>query len=150
MADLTFRIRGLVAYSDGSNSPFEASIYRGILHNPFGSTSLASFQQLYADKAADVNAMLALFTGPTHTLTPLTASPDKTVTDFVMEVTGTYARNNNTWASFGVVYDMNGERKVQDPSNVYDEVIAGGGTFLNYIDQAFEVCTGTGRTAITT
>lgn len=150
MADLTFKIRGLVAYSDGSSSPFEASSWRGILHNPFGATSLESFQQLYADKKSSVDSMLALFTGPTHTLTPLTASPDKTVTDFVMEVTGTYARNDNTWASFGVVYDMNGGRKVQDPDNVYDEVIAGGGDFLSYIDAAFEVCTGAGRTSITT
>src|SRR5688572_10946437 len=103
MADLTFRIRGHVTYSDNSHTPFEASLHRGLLHNPWGSVSLDSFQQLYSDKASDVNALLALFTGPTHTLTPLAPGTSKTVTDFVMEVTGTYARDNNTWASFGVV-----------------------------------------------
>lgn len=150
MADITFRIRGLVTYSDGSFSPFEASVHRGILHNPYGSTSLDSFQQLYADKTAAVNSLLALFTGPTHTLTPLAPSPNKTVTDFNMEVSGTYARSNNTWSSFAVVYDMDGGHKVQDPSNVYDEIIAAGGTILTLIDSAFEVCTGTGRTSIVT
>ncbi len=150
MADITFRIRGLVTYSDGSNSPFEASLHRGILHTPFSATSLDSFQQLYSDKAADVNTLLGLFTGPTHTLTPLAPGTSKTVTDFVMEVTGTYARDNNTWASFGVVYDMDGSRKVQDPSNVYDEIIAAGGSILALIDDAFEECTGNNRTSITT
>ena len=150
MADLTFRVSGLVTYSDGSFGPFEASLHRGILSSPFGTTSLANFQQLYADKQTATDALLALFVGPTHALTPLAASPDKTVTDFWMEVSGTYARADNTWAGFGVVYDMDGGRLVQDPSHVYDEIIAAGGSILTLIDSAFEVCTGSGRTAIST
>jgi hypothetical protein len=110
VSDFTVKVSGTVAYDDNSHGSFEATaIWRtnlgGVVAQHNQADSQFHFSQLYADEALNVDTTLDILPGPTPpsgevTLTPPAASPDRTVTSFVMEVSGLVSEDDNTVSSF--------------------------------------------------
>lgn len=108
--NFTIKVSGTVAYDDQSHGSFEATaIWKGHLgtlvaqHN--GADSLEHFRRLYSDKTMGVNEVLDVLApaGSPHgevTLTPAAPAEAKTVTSFVMELSGLLASDDNSKAGF--------------------------------------------------
>lgn len=163
MADFIYRIAGTVAFSDNSWAPFEVSIQNGLVHTPYTTYSLDTFKQLYADAktgVSGVDALLALFVGPTHALTPVAASPDKTVTDWSMSVSGTVALDDNTTTTFAAQHSSTfsttsnsvlfADETTSTGAKAYDKIIATS-AWLALVDSAWETAlVGSTKAAIST
>lgn len=118
VSDFTLKISGVVTYDDNSKESFEASgtwmgHLGGVVATHDGTESEGSYAQLYTDNAMDVDNTLALLeegnsSDQTTGIAPPPPAPDKTVTDFFMEMSGTVAYDDNTHGSF-VVQWVNGE-----------------------------------------
>lgn len=159
-ADFTYKISGIVTYSDNSWAPFEASVQNGIVYTPYASYSLDAFRQAYADANAGIDALLALFVGPAHSLTPVAVSPDKTVTDWSMSVSGMVALDDNTVTSFAAQHTSTfstvsnsvlfADETTTNTNKTYDEIIQTT-AWLALVDSAWETgLVGATKCAITT
>jgi hypothetical protein len=153
MADFTYRVSGNVSFSDGSSSPFEASVQNGLVHDPFSADSLESFRQAYASAtanvSADIDALLALFVGPTHSLNPTAPAASKSVSDFTMEVSGMVANNDGTVDAFAAQFSFSNGYLVADVNNGYDAII-NNGSWNALVTDAWEVLTGNGNATLST
>lgn len=157
MADFVYRISGTVTYSDDSWGPFEASVQNGLIHNPYGTESLADFQQAYGgtdDKSADIDALLALFVGPTHTLTPAAPGTAKTVTDLNMEVSGLVANDDNTIQSFSAQFSFSNGYLIADEADgssvLAMDKVAATAAWNALVEDALEVLCGAGNATVAT
>ena len=104
LSDFTVRVSGTVAYEDGSNGSFEASaIWQTNLGNVVAthssSDSAEHFSQLYNSMQANVDSVFAVLPG-TITLTAAAPTTPKTVSSFVMEISGIIAEDNNSKSYF--------------------------------------------------
>lgn len=159
-ADFTYKISGTVTYASGGWAPFEASIQNGLLHNPYGAESLAAFAQAYASTAAnkstEIDALCALFVGPTHTLSPaIPVADDETVTDFTMEISGMIAFADNVQKYFAAQYSMGSGWLIADElldtgvALVYDTLISIP-AWNALVQSGLEVLCGAGNATVTT
>lgn len=108
--DFTLRVSGTVAYSDRSHGSFEAvgrwkGQFGGLVAQHTNADSLENFRRLYASNSTGVEQVLdALAPNPTDggvvALTPAAPSVAKTVSSFVLEVSGLVAYTDNSKASF--------------------------------------------------
>lgn len=158
MADFVYRVSGTVTYSDNSWAPFEVSVQNGLIHSPYGNYSLEDFKQTYASTEAnmstEVDALLALFVGPAHSLTPDAPTTSKTVTDLNMEVSGTVANDDNTSQVFSAQYSFSNGYLIADEADgsaqlAYDKVVDTG-AWNALITSAWEVLVGATKASITT
>jgi hypothetical protein len=103
VTDMVFKIYGTICYKDHSHSPIEVTLaYNNNIANPY--TNLADFATLERDDAAVVaNFFSVLFPGLV-VLTSSVAPLLKTVTDFVLVMTGIVTYNDKTFDEFVVEY----------------------------------------------
>jgi hypothetical protein len=108
--DFTVRVSGTVAYSDQSHGSFEAvgkwrGQFGGLVAQHSSTDSLEHFRQLYASNSMGVQQVLDILaeSGAPRgvvTLTPNAPTNPKTVTSFVMEVSGLAAFDDNSKAGY--------------------------------------------------
>lgn len=108
--DFTIKVSGTVAYSDQSHGSFEATgkwvgQFGGLIAQHSSEDSLEHFRQLYADKSAGVTLVLEQLapSGASHgvvSLMPIVPTNAKTVTSFVMEISGLVAFTDNSKAGY--------------------------------------------------
>lgn len=161
VSDFTVKVSGTVAYDDNSHGSFEATaIWQtnlgGIVAQHNQTDSQFHFAQLFADKTTNVNATLALLPGGSGqgdvTLTPTAASPDRTVTSFVMEISGLVSEDNNTRSSFVAQFidgtvDLFPSESVPAWRSLNDGTVPGANSLLV---QVFEALTGDGNATVST
>jgi len=158
VSDLTIRVSGTVAYSDNSHGSFEATaVWKtnlgGVIAQHSSVDSQLHFAQLYADKAAEVNATLAILPAGSEGVvgvTPPSPSPNKLVTSFVMEVSGLVTLDDNSNSSF-VAQWVNGVLDLYPDETVPAwRSIAGFSTEGTnpYLVQVFEALAGAGNATI--
>lgn len=100
VSDFTVRFNGTVAYDDNSTGSFEASaIWKGnlggVVATHSSQDSLENFRQLFNDKQTSVNNALSVLPGTISLTTPAPSTP-KTVSSFVLEISGLVAEDDNT------------------------------------------------------
>jgi hypothetical protein len=109
VSSFTVKVNGTVSYFDNSHGSFEATAIfgtnlGGIVAQHSQIDSQFHFAQLFADKADEVNATLALLPGGSGqgdvTLTPTATPPDRVVDSFIMEISGLVSEDDNTTSSF--------------------------------------------------
>ena len=154
--NIIFSVSGIVAYSDGSSEPFSAQ-YDTIspseydcLASSTANPSLEPFQQLYKDMKAKVDATKALISTETTALTPATPSPDKTVTDFVLNISGRAVYTDGTSKEFGAQYNSNAGSyqlvAATEPTGYTDAV--DNATMNEILTDVWEILVGAGRAAL--
>lgn len=103
--DFTVKVSGTVAYEDQSHGSFEATgrwtgQFSGVVAQHSSADSLEHFRQLYSDQSAGIMQVLDLLATATApgaiTLTPAAPTTSKTVTSFVLEVSGMVALDDNS------------------------------------------------------
>lgn len=99
VSDFTVRFNGTVAYDNNSTGSFEASaIWKGnlggVVATHSSQDSLENFRQLFNDRQTNVNNVLAVLPGSISLTTPAPSTP-KTVSSFVLEISGLVAENDN-------------------------------------------------------
>ena len=148
--DFVLRVSGTVAYSDNSNGSFE-SIVRlegsggGLIAQHNSAHSQYHFSQLYADMSTSVDEVLGVL--GILTVAPPTTTPDKTVSSFVMEVSGFVVNDDGTKGPF-VVQRVNGSVDVYpDDSSANWLTLIADTNGDSYVTQAFEALAGVGNVA---
>ena len=150
--DFTIRVSGTVAYTDNSNGSFEASAtWRGHLGNVIAThnsaDSLEHFQQLFNDKAVDVNSTFAIFPGTVTITTPVPTVP-KDVNSFVMEISGVVTEDDNSKHVF-VAQWVNGAVDLYPTNtNTAWALITASTTGKSFLDSVLEAVAGSTRVAI--
>jgi hypothetical protein len=104
--DFTVKVSGTVAYSDQSHGSFEATgkwvgQFGGLVAQHNNAASLEHFRQLFNTNSANITQVLDLLAdsgAPRGVVTLTTAAPavPKTVTSFVMEISGVVALDDNS------------------------------------------------------
>lgn len=153
VSNFTVKFSGTVAYTDGSHGSFESTaIWQGELggvtatHNTTASQTHLS--QLYADKLTDVNAMLSAL-GGTISMSPSTATPDKTVDTFVAEVSGLVSYDDGTPNGLFLVQWVNGSLDLfPDDSSTHWLALVADADANAFLVTAFEVLTGASHVSI--
>jgi len=148
MATVVLSISGILAYADGSKGPFEATIdERGVLAEPFQSTSRESFASLGRD---DATALSDLFDTLSNTLTVTTddslAKSGTTMSDSVFVIRGTVARDNGTSQSF--VVEHNSGVIDHFPSETDDVWADVASSFSDIATELLEAVAGSGNVTI--
>jgi len=153
LSDFTVRVSGTVAYDDDSHGSFESSaIFRGNLGGVVAShnsvDSLDHFQQLYNNMSVNVDSMFALLPG-TVTLTPATPTSPKTVSSFVMEISGLITEDDDTKQSF-VAQWVNGTVDLF-PSETDSAwtLLVGTSAANSFLTQILETLAGIGNATVT-
>jgi hypothetical protein len=153
VSNFIVRMSGTVAYTDNSHGSFEASAswkgeLGGVIATHNSPDSQANFSQLAADKASGLSALLAVLPG-TITLTPPTAAPDKTVSSFVMEISGLVSYNDKTPNGVFITQWVDG---VVDlfPADAAKHwaALAGDSGANTFLTQVFEALTGVGNASV--
>jgi len=146
MASLVFKISGVVAYTDNSHGPFEASIHADILSEPFSAESLENFSQLgdVPDVLSDLLAFL-----PVSSIVFSPPATDKTVSDVVMTISGQIARDDNTHQAFVVEHRDGAINHIPDATDEVWTEITGSSSFLASVVDVMEAVAGSGNVTIT-
>jgi hypothetical protein len=149
--DFTVKVSGTVAYDDQSHGSFEATgrwvgQFGGLIAQHSSEASLENFRQLYAGESAGITQVLELLasaTGPGYvTLTPAAPASPKTVTSFVMEVSGLVAFTDNSKAGY-IAQWVNGVVSLYpaETESTWEElatVVGGGDQPVDFLTAVFE------------
>lgn len=164
LSDFTVRISGTVAYSDRSHGSFEAAaIWKGNLggvvaqhNNP---DSLENFRRLAQDQAAALAATLDVLApaGSPHGEVSFSSLPapqtSKTVTSFVMEVSGLVTYDDNSKDIFSAQW-VNGtinlfpDNTTQVWQDLTDAAFNPLGDSRSFITMVFDAVAGSGETTL--
>jgi hypothetical protein len=117
MSNMIFSVYGIVTYSDGSSEPFSAqfdtvapSTYDCLATGEDTNPSLKPFQRLYDGKTANVDTTtdLAAESQAITRFTKTVNTPAKTVTDFVLNISGRLVYEEDGWTQeFGAQWNYN-------------------------------------------
>ena len=153
VSNFAVKMSGTVAYADNSHGSFEASAFwkgelGGIVATHSSTDSQANFSQLVADRSGRLATMLAVLPG-TIILTPPVVTPDKIVSSFIMEISGSVSYDDKTPNGLFLTQFVNGVIDVfpADSTKHWSALeSSGANTFLT---QVFEALTGTGNATVT-
>lgn len=148
VSNFTVKMSGTVAYTDNSHGSFESSAswqghIGGVVATHSSADSEANFSQLVADKSAELTSMFNVL-GGTVTLSPPAATPDKTVSSFVMEVSGEVSYDDGTPTGVFLAQWVNGVVDVfpSDSATHWAAISGAGTTAASFLDQVFETLAG--------
>jgi len=153
VSNFTVRMSGTVAYTDNSHGSFEASaIWRGelggVVATHSSSDSQANFGQLAADRGGQLASMLAVLPG-TITLTPPATLPDKTVSSFVMEISGVVSYDDRTPNGLFLAQFVNGVVDLFPAESAeHWAAVAGTGGANAMLTQVFDALAGSGNSTV--
>jgi len=100
------------------------------------------FNQLLADKSAEVSQMLAFLPG-SFSISPPVSTPDRTVSSFVMEISGSVTYDDNSKGLFLVQW-VNGALNLfpSATSEHWAAISVPGSAMVSFLDMAFEALAG--------
>jgi hypothetical protein len=147
MADLIFKIAGVVSYADGSHGPFEATLGpNDLVANPYPDDNLANFSQL-GDMPEVLTDLFALLPGMQSVVFD-NSGVDKEVTDVVMNITGTIARDDNTSDSFVIEYKDGAINHFPDETDTVWTEISESSDFLAQVNEVFQAIAGVNNASL--
>lgn len=103
VTDMVFKIYGTISYNDRSHAPIEVTLsYNNNISNPY--TNLVDFATLQRDELDVVAEFLGTLFPGLVVLTPVTTPASKTVTDFVLLMSGIITYDDKSYDQFVVEY----------------------------------------------
>lgn len=145
--DYNFKIYGVVTYSNGSWGPFEATLAKGQLANPYSTDSLLNFKMDKRDKSALIVALLALLPNAV-TLSPSSPTDSRTVSSMVMTLAGNVALSDGTKKSFVLEYLNGNVDPVPADTDTVWGYLRGDATIKAAVKTVFEALVGSGAATL--